>query len=99
MAKYHPRGINPAAPQENFALYYSFGQKDKVPARMQGVVSKWQYQDACRPHPEGCPYDIISAQERKFVKGSASGYGHGVGQRAGKLRTSGKAGAHRIGKR
>ncbi len=29
----------------------------------------------------------------------ASGYGHSIGQRAGKLRLSGKAGAHRIGKR
>jgi hypothetical protein len=28
-----------------------------------------------------------------------SGYGHSIGQRAGKLRYSGKAGAHRIGKR
>lgn len=29
----------------------------------------------------------------------ASGYGHSIGQRAGKLRLSGKAGAHRLGKR
>lgn len=29
----------------------------------------------------------------------SSGYGHGIGQRAGKLRLSGKPGAHRIGKR
>lgn len=29
----------------------------------------------------------------------SSGYGHGVGQRAGKLRLSGMPGAHRIGKR
>lgn len=29
----------------------------------------------------------------------ASGYGHGVGQRAGCLRLSGMKGAHRIGKR
>lgn len=29
----------------------------------------------------------------------ASGYGHGIGQRAGKLRLSGRKGAHRIGKR
>ncbi len=28
-----------------------------------------------------------------------SGYGHGVGQRSGSLRVSGKPGAHRIGKR
>lgn len=32
-------------------------------------------------------------------KKKASGFGHGVGQRAGKLRLSGKAGAHRIGKK
>lgn len=29
----------------------------------------------------------------------ASGYGHSIGQRAGKLRTSGNPKAHRIGKR
>lgn len=28
-----------------------------------------------------------------------SGFRHGIGQRAGKLRISGKPGAHRIGKR
>lgn len=29
----------------------------------------------------------------------ASGYGHSIGQRAGKLRLSGKSNAHRVGKR
>lgn len=29
----------------------------------------------------------------------SSGYGHGIGQRAGKLRLSGSPGAHRIGAR
>lgn len=33
------------------------------------------------------------------IKKKASGYGHSIGQRAGKLRTSGDPRAHRIGKR
>jgi len=32
-------------------------------------------------------------------KAKSSGYGHSIGQRAGKLRLSGTKGAHRIGKR
>lgn len=33
------------------------------------------------------------------INRKASNYGHSIGQRAGKLRLSGMAGAHRIGKR
>ncbi len=33
------------------------------------------------------------------IKKKASGYGHSIGQRGGKLRYSGTAGAHKIGKR
>lgn len=38
-------------------------------------------------------------QNDSALKKKASGYGHSIGQRAGKLRLSGKAGAHRVGKR
>lgn len=38
-------------------------------------------------------------QNDSVLKKKASGYGHSIGQRAGKLRLSGAAGAHRIGKR
>jgi hypothetical protein len=38
-------------------------------------------------------------QDDFILKKRASGYGHSIGQRAGKLRLSGKAGAHRVGKR
>jgi len=40
---------------------------------------------------------VSSGSEPRSRK--ASGYGHNIGQRAGKLRLSGTAGAHRIGKR
>lgn len=38
-------------------------------------------------------------QNDSTLKKKAFGFGHGIGQRAGKLRLSGKTGAHRIGKR
>lgn len=38
-------------------------------------------------------------QNDSTLKKKASGYGHSIGQRAGKLRLSGSKGAHRLGKR
>lgn len=42
-------------------------------------------------------YPMYNASPTKEPK--SSGYGHGIGQRAGKLRLSGMKNAHRIGKR
>jgi hypothetical protein len=46
-------------------------------------------------------YDMMYGGPDKFTSEprKASGYGHGIGQRAGKLRLSGRSNAHRIGKR
>lgn len=41
-------------------------------------------------------YDMPGTEDSKR---KASGYGHSIGQRAGKLRLSGDPKAHRIGKR
>jgi hypothetical protein len=84
--KSHPKGIDPAFPQKNFveASFLNKGEKDEFRDYMYGT------------------YNInlekfVTDDDRNQKK--PSGFGHSIGQRAGKLRYSGTKGAHRIGKR
>ena len=81
--KSHPKGIDPAYPNKNF-----------VKAHYDNV------------HDGEGFYDYMYGSNTIFPGGGkpigsrkASGFGHSIGQRAGKLRLSGAANAHRIGKR
>lgn len=92
MPKYRPHSISMAEPQENFAEYYSFDKKNKLsPRETLNGVSKWEK----KWRSEGS--DTMRPKEDAYLKGKPSHYGHSIGQRQGKLRTSGKG--HRIGKR
>lgn len=87
---YVPHAINPAAPQENFAEYYSFDTKNKVSPRERLVgVDKWDKKYGC------C--DDYAPKAGAFKRGEPSKFRQT--KPAGKLRVSGMAGAHRIGKR
>lgn len=94
ITKYHPRPIDISKPQENFAEYYSFDKKNRVGPR-EGMVgiSKWdkKYGGGSEYMKECCP------QEYNYTRGGPSKFRQT--KPAGKLRVSGAAGAHRIGKR
>lgn len=92
MKKSHPQPINPAYPQENFAEAFEFSKKPSV----RSPVDKWSYDEHMK---EDSYYKKSRPKEHRLVIGSPHGYGHSIGQRAGKLRLSGMKGAHRIGKR
>ena len=97
MAKYHPRAVNMAAPQENFAEYYSFDKKNKVGPR-EGMVGVDKWDKKYRSNADaGCPYPETAPKERAYKDGKASTFCHT--KPSGKLRVSGTPGAHRIGKR
>lgn len=84
-SKYKPKGIDPAYPNKNFV---------KAHYENKGDPSKFY------DHLYGPPGDFMSPYSRNAEPTrKASGYGHSVGQRAGKLRLSGSPKAHRIGKR
>lgn len=82
--KSHPKGIDPASPNKNFVKASYENHND-----MDGYY-KYMYGD----NGYGLGGQPVSPQGPK-----TSGFGHGIGQRAGKLRTSGNPRAHRIGKR
>jgi len=81
--KSHPKGIDPAYPNRNF-VKMTFDNKGDD----QGF---FEYMYGGNGYP--------GSKSTQDGSKKASGYGHSIGQRAGKLRLSGKAGAHRIGKR
>lgn len=85
-SKYKPKGIDPAYPNKNFvkAHYENKGDSQGFSDHLYGPING----------PFASPYSRNENPTRK-----ASGYGHSVGQRAGKLRLSGSPKAHRIGKR
>lgn len=82
--KSHPKHIDQAYPQVNFVEACYENKNDKE------GFSEYMY-------PRGIFSKGIYSPPDTTPK--AHGYGHSIGQRAGKLRLSGKAGAHRIGKR
>lgn len=83
MAGAYRRNFDPANPQVNFVKATFENKGDR------DGFYKYMYGDySCGPMGEG--YN---------VRKKASGFSHGVGQRAGKLRLSGSKGAHRLGKR
>lgn len=81
-----PKGIDPANPQKNFvkAYYDNRGDREGFDEYMYGPSGTWDKKG-----------NYIAPDTSK----KSSGYGHSIGQRAGKLRLSGAKGAHRIGKR
>jgi hypothetical protein len=79
-----PKGIDPAYPQKNFVKTYYENRGD-----MDGFYD-YMYGGGAGLYGEGG-----SGTTRK----KSNVHGHGIGQRAGKLRLSGTPGAHRIGKR
>lgn len=79
-----PVGIDPANPNRNFVRASYVNKGDK-----EGFY-KYMYGE---PTQDGFFHDY------HFVDKKPSGYGHSIGQRAGKLRLSGTKGAHRLGKR
>jgi len=83
--KSHPKGIDPAYPNRNF-VKMSFDNKNDPDG-----FFEYMYGGSGGMYP--------GSDSSKEGRKKASGYGHSIGQRAGKLRTSGKVGAHRIGKR
>lgn len=85
-SKYVPTGIDPANPQKNFveATFKNKGDDRGFSDYMYG-----RYDDK-----QGI---FVNNDNRNNKK--ASGYGHSVANRSGKLRLSGSSGAHRIGKR
>lgn len=90
MAKYKPHPINMAAPQENFAEYYSFDKKNKVsPRETLNGVTKWE-----KKWRSECSGDTMRPKEEAFLRGKPHSFKHT--QKAGKLRTNG---GHRIGKK
>lgn len=90
--KSYPKEVNITYPQENFVEAYEFNKKPSV--RSPG--NKWDTEDAMR---EDSYMKESRPKEYRLIRGMPHGYGHSVGQRAGKLRLSGAKGAHRIGKR
>ena len=74
-----PTGIDPAYPNKNFVKSCYENKND-----MEGY-HKYMWGDM----------EMSMYGENKPPQRKASGYGHSIGQRAGKLRTSGKG--HRIG--
>lgn len=82
--KSHPKGIDPANPNKNFVKACYENHNDRE------EFFDYMYGSFTNPM---FPNDY-GERTRK-----ASGYGHSIGQRAGKLRTSGASNAHRIGKR
>lgn len=90
--KFHPREVSFTMPQENFAEYYSF-DKTNTPSPRQRLAGVDKYA------MKYCMDDEYRPKEAKYLRGNPSGYGHSATQRRGSERLSGKAGAHRIGKR
>lgn len=82
--KSHPKGIDPAVPQKNF-VKASFDNKNNSEGFHEYMYGNLVYS----------PGGVHDKEPRR----KSSGFGHGVGQRAGKLRLSGKPNAYRIGKR
>lgn len=82
--KSHPKGIDPAFPQKNFveATFINKDENDKFRDYMYGSYNVNLNK-------------FMTDDDRNGKK--ASGFGHAIGGRAGKLRLSGMKGAHRIG--
>ncbi len=82
-----PKGIDPAWPNRNF-VNMSFENKND----MDGFY-RYMYDDT-RGFGTG-----LGGEKPKEGPSKSNVHGHGIGQRAGKLRLSGNKNAHRIGKR
>lgn len=81
--KSHPHHIDPANPQVNFVEASYINHRDK-----EGFF------DQMYGPMRGSMYDKFDPPAKK-----SSSFGHSIGQRAGKLRTSGASNAHRVGQR
>lgn len=91
--KSYPKPVDIAYPQENFVEAYEFNRKTSVRSPVEGYEYRAHMREDDNYYKESKP------KEHRLVIGAPHGYGHSIGQRAGKLRLSGKSGAHRIGKR
>ena len=94
MPKYHPRPISFDAPQENFAEYYGFDKRTQPTPREKLLgMDRWDKKYGNSEYLKEC-----APKEHAFKSGKAHCYScHG--SQSGKLRNSGSAKAHRIGKR
>lgn len=98
--KFHPKEVSFTHPQENFAEQYGFDKKTRLTPREECIGrSKWDKKYE-HDYPESCMSNT-RPQEHNYMRGKPHGYGchAAAGAKAGKLRTSGRSGAHRIGKR
>jgi hypothetical protein len=87
--KFSPKGIEIAYPNRNFvrtAIVNRGGSQADVYEEMYG----WGM---------GVANSMPGTDSANAGRRTPSGYGHSIGQRAGKLRLSGNSKAHRIGKR
>ena len=84
------------ANEDQYNRKYEFNAK----ASARSPVSKYEVERVKAEEKNSGPFgEYYSAKEANFIKGTAHSFGHSGSQVQGKLRTSGHASAHRIGKK